>query len=142
MDAIWNALEFSVVPEPVLRALWEIGVAGNLFRCRSFHYGTLAGALLVIAGFCQLCMTTPTLFLDIVLGYIFYKLSILAAELRRNGKSFKICARIQLVLIFISIFRNKGAFQGMYHFVVKWIWSVFHHSTYIIYYKYTSYISN
>jgi hypothetical protein len=55
-----------------------------------------AGALLVVAGLCQLCKTTPTLFMDIVLGYVFYKLSALSAQLQRDGKSFTICTRIQL----------------------------------------------
>ena len=55
-----------------------------------------AGALLVVAGVFQLCKTTPTLFVDIVLGSVFYKLSVLSAQLQRDGRSFSICARIQL----------------------------------------------
>jgi hypothetical protein len=34
--------------------------------------------------------------MDIVLGYIFYKLSILSGKLQRSGRAFDICARIQL----------------------------------------------
>ncbi|KAG8066445.1 hypothetical protein GUJ93_ZPchr0004g39286 [Zizania palustris] len=91
MDAIWNAL-VSSVSEPVLRALQEMGrrLAGNLFRCRSFHFGTIVGALFVVAGFCQLCKMTPALFVDILFGYVFYKLSVLAAELQRNGRDLSL----------------------------------------------------
>jgi hypothetical protein len=42
MDAIWHALVSGTL-EPVFRVLREIGAAGNLFRCRSFHIGILSG---------------------------------------------------------------------------------------------------
>ncbi|KAF7011866.1 hypothetical protein CFC21_026130 [Triticum aestivum] len=121
LDAIWHALVAGPL-ESVQLTLREILAAGNLFRCRSFHLGTLSGALLVVAGVFQLCKTSPTLFVDIVLGSVFYKLSVLSGQLQREGKSFSICARIQLVLLLILSFKDNGASQGFYRFLVESIW--------------------
>ncbi|KAE8818587.1 hypothetical protein D1007_03728 [Hordeum vulgare] len=95
LSAIWGALVASPLESTSL-VLREIMAAGNVFRCRSYHAGLLSGALLVLAGACQLWQVAPTLFVDVVLGYMFYKLSALAAELKRNGRANDICARIQL----------------------------------------------
>ncbi|KAM0914687.1 hypothetical protein ACQ4PT_011338 [Festuca glaucescens] len=121
LDAIWHALVAGPL-ESIVLTVREIMAAGNLFRCRSFHAGTLSGALLVVAGFCQLCKLSPALFMDIVLGYIFYKLSILSGKLQRSGRAFYICARIQLVLLLILAFKDNSAFQGFYRFLVEQIW--------------------
>uniref|UniRef100_A0A0E0DJ10 Uncharacterized protein n=1 Tax=Oryza meridionalis TaxID=40149 RepID=A0A0E0DJ10_9ORYZ len=70
----------------------------------------------------QLCNMTPFLFVDIVLGYMFYKLSILAAELQRNGRANNICARIQLVLLFVLSFKDSRGYQGTYGVLAGLIW--------------------
>ncbi|XP_047071111.1 uncharacterized protein LOC124679388 [Lolium rigidum] len=123
LDAIWHALVTAPL-EPVLVTLREMVAAGNFFRCRSFHAGTLSGVLFVVGGLYQLCKTTPTLFMDIVLGYIFYKLSVLSAHLQRDGRSFSICARIQLMLLLVLSFKDNSAFQGLYRFLVELIWTL------------------
>ncbi|XBI95906.1 hypothetical protein VPH35_032275 [Triticum aestivum] len=128
LSAIWGALVASPLESTSL-ALREIVAAGNVFRCRSFHAGVLSGALLVLAGVCQLWQVAPTLFLDVVLGYMFYRLSALAAELKRNGRANDICARIQLVLLLILSFKDNSAYQGFYGVLVDWIWLVFQHNT-------------
>lgn len=42
LDAIWHALVAGPL-ESIILTLREIMAAGNLFRCRSFHFGTLSG---------------------------------------------------------------------------------------------------
>ncbi|KAF7004437.1 hypothetical protein CFC21_019657 [Triticum aestivum] len=123
LSAIWGALVASPLESTSL-ALREIMAAGNVFRCRSFHAGVLSGALLVLAGVYQLWQVAPTLFLDVVLGYMFYKLSDLAAELKRNGRANDICARIQLVLLLILSFKDNSAYQGFYGVLVDLIWTL------------------
>ncbi|CAN6338710.1 unnamed protein product [Urochloa humidicola] len=110
--------------QPICLTVQEIiATGGNLFRCQSFHAGVLTGPLLIIAGFCKLYTVAPNLFMDIVLGYIFYKLSVLAANLKRNGKANDICARIQCVVVLILFFKCNNPTKDFYYRFTEFFWT-------------------
>lgn len=95
LEAIWNALVEEPL-RPILTAFQEIKATnGNVFRCRCFHAGITSGLLVLVIRICQFHKLAPGLCVDFVLGYVCYRMSVLAAELKRNGKANNICARIQ-----------------------------------------------
>ncbi|TVU16347.1 hypothetical protein EJB05_39906 [Eragrostis curvula] len=123
LGAIWNALVRSPL-RPVLHALQEIkATGGNIFRCHSFHAGLVSGPLLLMASFCQLYQVAPNLCLDIVLGFMYYMLSVLSAELKTNGKANNICTRIQCVLLVVLWCNGNNYEKGSYFFFTRFIWS-------------------
>ncbi|CAL4891445.1 unnamed protein product [Urochloa decumbens] len=110
--------------QPIGLAVKEVvATGGNLFRCQSFHAGVLTGPLLIVAGLCKLYTVAPNLFMDIVLGYIFYKLSVLAANLKRNGKANDICARIQCVVVFILFLKCNNPTKDFYYRFTEFLWT-------------------
>ncbi|WVZ99164.1 hypothetical protein U9M48_044501 [Paspalum notatum var. saurae] len=122
LEAIWNALVQDPL-QPILTALQEIkATKGDFFRCRWFHPGIVSGPLLLVAGFHQFYRTAPRLCLDIALGYLCYKLSVLASELKRNRKSNILCARMQHVLLVILLFKGDHS-KGPYCYFTRMTWA-------------------
>uniref|UniRef100_A0A0D9VPH6 Uncharacterized protein n=1 Tax=Leersia perrieri TaxID=77586 RepID=A0A0D9VPH6_9ORYZ len=107
---------------PVVIALQEIKACnGNVFRCHCFHAGITLGLLVLVVRICQFHKLAPGLWLDIVLGYIWYKLSVLAAELKRNGKANNICSRIQFVIMLLLFWANNPTKDSCFYFT-QLIW--------------------
>ncbi|XP_012702954.1 uncharacterized protein LOC105914790 [Setaria italica] len=127
LGAMWNALVQDPL-RPILIALQEIkATKGDLFRCRCFHAGFVSGtSSLLVAGFYQVYKTAPKLCVDIVLGYICYKLSVLAAELKRNGKANNLCARMQFVLLVVLLFKGDHS-KDSYLYFTRIIWTLVLH---------------
>ncbi|CAN6329564.1 unnamed protein product [Urochloa humidicola] len=110
--------------QPICLAVQEVvATRGNLFRCQCFHAGVLTGPLLIVAGLCKLYTVAPNLFMDIVLGYIFYKLSVLAANLKRDGKANDICARIQFVVILTLYLQCNNPTKDFYYHFTGVLWT-------------------
>ncbi|TVU49531.1 hypothetical protein EJB05_00844 [Eragrostis curvula] len=123
MKAIRDALVRDPL-QPVWLAVQEIvATRGNLLRCRGFHVAVVSGPLLLVAGLCKLYTVAPNLFMDIVFGYIFYKMGVLAAHLSRNGKANNICTRMQQVLIAILALKCNHPTKDFYYRFTDFLWS-------------------
>ncbi|KAJ1263561.1 hypothetical protein BS78_09G195200 [Paspalum vaginatum] len=97
LEAIWNALVQDPL-QPILTALQEIkATKGDLFRCRWFHPGIVSGPLLLVGGF--------------------------PSELKGNGKSNILCARMQHVLLAILLFKGDHSNKGPYCYFTRMTWA-------------------
>jgi hypothetical protein len=72
-----------------LRSLWTV------FDTEDYHIGMPYGALVASVACYQLWKMDPSTFLDAALGYAFYKLSVVASKVRRQGFSNDMIARIK-----------------------------------------------
>lgn len=121
LEAIWNALVEEPL-RPILTAFQEIKATnGNVFRCRCFHAGITSGLLVLVIRICQFHKLAPGLCVDFVLGYVCYRMSVLAAELKRNGKANNICARIQFVIMLLLFWANNPIKDSCFYFT-QLIW--------------------
>ncbi|TVU49535.1 hypothetical protein EJB05_00848 [Eragrostis curvula] len=124
MKAIRDALIRDPL-QPVWLAVQEIvATRGNLLRCQGFRVAIVSGPLLLVAGLCKLYTVAPNHVMDIVLGYIFYKMGVLAAHLSRNGKANNLCIRIQQVLIAILLLKCNNPTKDFYYRFMDFLWTI------------------
>lgn len=65
---------------------------------------TSVGTFLACVGCYHLWKTAPSVFIDVVLAYAFYKLSVVSSEVRRQGKCNDLFTRLKFgkYLLFLS----------------------------------------
>ncbi|CAL5073566.1 unnamed protein product [Urochloa decumbens] len=71
-----------------------------------FHIGMPFGALMTCIGLHQLWKAAPGMCLEVALCYAFYKLSVLAADVRRRGFSPDLIIRLKFILVLIMFFKD------------------------------------
>ncbi|XP_048530818.1 uncharacterized protein LOC125509836 [Triticum urartu] len=104
----WEVLktEFGRMFRPQLRNLGELFSLRRVYDIEDYQLGTLFGAFLGCVGCYQLWKTAPSIFVDAVLAFIFYKLSVLSSELHRSHKSNSLITRLKFGIILIMVWKD------------------------------------
>ncbi|TVU16339.1 hypothetical protein EJB05_39898, partial [Eragrostis curvula] len=105
--------------------LCNIFLAGITFPAQN-HTPLDIRPLLLMASFSKLYRVAPNLCLDIVLGFMYYMLSVLSAELKTNGKANNICTRLQCVLL-VVLWCNSNNYEKGSYFFTRFIWTLAFH---------------
>ena len=67
----------------------------------SYGLCLFAGAFLGCVGCYQLWKTAPSIFVDAVLAFVFYKLSVVSSELHRSHKSNNLITRLKFSIYLV-----------------------------------------
>ncbi|KAL6655311.1 hypothetical protein ACP70R_006137 [Stipagrostis hirtigluma subsp. patula] len=110
----WGVLKAMIAGmfRPLLRNLAEIKSLHTVYDLEDYHLGMLLGAVLGCVGCYQLWKAAPV-FIDVILAYAFYRLSVVSSEVRRQGKRNNLFTRLQFgiaVIMFIKDFRKNYEF--------------------------------
>ncbi|XP_037442420.1 uncharacterized protein LOC119310906 [Triticum dicoccoides] len=104
----WEALktEFGRMFRPQLRNLGELFSLRRVYDIEDYQLGILFGAFLGCVGCYQLWKTAPSIFVDAVLAFVFYKLSVVSSELHRSHKSNSLITRLKFGTILIMVWKD------------------------------------
>ncbi|KAF7073259.1 hypothetical protein CFC21_078285 [Triticum aestivum] len=104
----WEALktEFGRMFRPQLRNLGELFSLRRVYDIEDYQLGILFGAFLGCVGCYQLWKTAPSIFVDAMLAFIFYKLSVVSSELHRSHKSNSLITRLKFGTILIMVWKD------------------------------------
>ncbi|KAM3258474.1 hypothetical protein ACQJBY_050312 [Aegilops geniculata] len=86
--------------------VWKMDPSTCLDLVRGAMAGVGDGSLLACMGLWQVWKMDPSTCLDLVLAYAFYKLSVLAADVRKRGFCNDLITRVQLVIALTMAFKD------------------------------------
>ncbi|TVU10091.1 hypothetical protein EJB05_43599, partial [Eragrostis curvula] len=69
-------------PRPLRELVDDVRGLKSVYDAEEFHIGIPVGALLACVGFYRLCMAAPSACLGFALPYAFYRLSVMAADVK------------------------------------------------------------
>lgn len=104
----WEALKAEIADmfRPLLRNLAEICSLRRAYDLEDYQIGMLFGAFLGLVGCYQLWKTAPSIFVDVTLAFLFYKLSIVSSELHRQRKSNSWTTRLKFGTILVMVLKD------------------------------------
>ncbi|KAM0842346.1 hypothetical protein ACQ4PT_058415 [Festuca glaucescens] len=108
----WEALKAAAADmfRPLCLNLSDMRSINTVYDLTDYQIGMLYGAIAGCIGCHQLWKAAPPIFVDAALGYIIYKLSVIASELHRQRKSNSLITRLQFGFILFMVlkdFHNK-----------------------------------
>ncbi|KAE8772926.1 hypothetical protein D1007_54990 [Hordeum vulgare] len=93
LDAVAGAFR------PLLDNLKQLRSVQTVFNVEDYHVGMPFGAILACLALWQMWKMDPSTCLDFLLAYAFYKLSVLAADVRKQGFCNDLITRVQFVIV-------------------------------------------
>ncbi|KAI4989678.1 hypothetical protein ZWY2020_038041 [Hordeum vulgare] len=77
-----------------------------VYDVEDYHVGMPFGVIIACIGCYQLWKLDPSTFLDVVLGYAFYRFSVLGSHIRRQGFSNDLFGRLKFVIVVIMAVKD------------------------------------
>ncbi|KAF7059590.1 hypothetical protein CFC21_066476 [Triticum aestivum] len=84
----------------------DIRTLKTIYDVEDYHIGMPFGVLIACIGCYQLWKLDPSTFLDVVLGYAFYRLSVMGSHIRRQGSSNDLFGRLKFVIVVIMAVKD------------------------------------
>uniref|UniRef100_A0A453L6A2 Uncharacterized protein n=1 Tax=Aegilops tauschii subsp. strangulata TaxID=200361 RepID=A0A453L6A2_AEGTS len=107
-DEAWEALKAEMLDmfRPLLRSVAEICSLRRAYDLEDYQIGMVFGAFLGCVGCYQLWKTAPSLFVDVMLAFMFYRLSVVSSELHKRRKSNSLITRLKFGTILIMVLKD------------------------------------